>query len=173
MSIEAGRKFGDNAWHSYVRVPRRKRPSNVSDIDKKNRISETPLIMAAKKCRVKSMRVLLQWGATPDLVDNLNNTAMHYAAQNNNLQSLTLLMEYNASYRKVNSQGLTPLFILVKKGAYQTLDKFIKAHVDQPYLGCQVNGKTLLHYAVEMEQQECVGVLLKHNGEGERKNFIA
>ncbi|RLN74551.1 hypothetical protein BBJ28_00018562 [Nothophytophthora sp. Chile5] len=72
----------------------------------------TPLMVAAtKKSGIEAVRVLIELGAQLDAVDSgkHKNTALHYAAYNNRVAQLELLLNAGASIFALNAKGHSPL----------------------------------------------------------------
>jgi ankyrin repeat protein len=55
---------------------------------------------------------VFQNGALVDPQDSNNNTPLNWAAQKSNLQSIRILLEYNADVTLIGSQGNTPIMRL-------------------------------------------------------------
>jgi uncharacterized protein len=67
----------------------------------------TPLMSALMGNREEQFRALLAAGAKPDLVDRMDNTALHVAAKINAHQRVLDLLEVGADPRARNRQGAT------------------------------------------------------------------
>lgn len=74
---------------------------------------QSPLIRAAALSKVNQLKGLLQSGFDVNGQDYLGNTALHYAVQNadysEGLESVELLLSYNADPNIVNNGDRTPL----------------------------------------------------------------
>jgi ankyrin repeat protein len=68
----------------------------------------TLLILAVKLSREVITDTLLHLGASPDIQDNLGNTALHYAFLFNLTHMRQKLMSHNASEKILNKKGETP-----------------------------------------------------------------
>ncbi|RLN73406.1 hypothetical protein BBJ28_00021533 [Nothophytophthora sp. Chile5] len=79
----------------------------------------TPLMVAAtKKSGVEAVRVLIELGAQLDAVDSgkHKSTALHYAAYNNRVAQLELLLNAGASIFTLNAKGHSPLDVARLRG---------------------------------------------------------
>ena len=83
-----------------------KRGSGVNSFD---RHGWTPLLWAAGKGNIESVRELIKNGADVDLTRDANNDApVHYAAFNGHTQVILELMEKGAKIKRADNQMLTP-----------------------------------------------------------------
>jgi len=71
---------------------------NKINLHIKNDNLETPLQYACKLNKITFVKLLLQSGANPNITSILNYSCLHCAIDNNNLEMIKLLIEYNADY---------------------------------------------------------------------------
>ena len=62
-------------------------------INRRNELGETPLHWACSKGLINNIRILLNAGANPLLVDNNNNTIFHYAAEGGQYKLIRYLIK--------------------------------------------------------------------------------
>ncbi len=82
-------------------------------VDAANRNDETPLMMAALRGNLESMRQLLQRGAT---VNRAGWTPLHYAATGPSPQAVGLLLDQGANVDARSPNGSTPLMMAARYG---------------------------------------------------------
>ncbi|EJX06124.1 ankyrin repeat protein [gut metagenome] len=103
--------------------------SSLTDVSRKNRMGETPLMLAVFKNRRDYFDQLLQRGAG---VNNAGGwTALHYAATNGRTEMLKRLLSLGADVNAQTQAGVTPLhmaartpyrdcvLLLLKAGAFR------------------------------------------------------
>ena len=68
----------------------------------------------AAQCRqTECLVILLKHGADPDIVDSHDNTALHYAVYNGDVETAAKLLEYKANIEATNEVYKTCLLILI------------------------------------------------------------
>lgn len=84
-------------------------------IDEVDKDGKTPLMWAALRVfNVDMTRLLVNMGASLSVVDIDNNTALHHAAQANNILSMKVLIESGAQLHSVNKDDKTPYMLAVE-----------------------------------------------------------
>ncbi|KAL6760615.1 ankyrin repeat-containing domain protein [Haematococcus lacustris] len=89
----------------------------------------TPLMMATAKNHLRCVELLLQHGASVDLMkckaDGKDGTALHEAARNGDTHAAVcdLLLRYGANPFKANPAGRTPLDEAMLAGSFAMMDK--------------------------------------------------
>lgn len=84
---------------------------NLGDtILKSDEFGRTALINAAIDGKRNDVSRLLDEGADPDIVDKGGWSAIHYASQRNDVQTIRLLLNAGANVHIKNDNGNTPLF---------------------------------------------------------------
>ena len=81
-------------------------------INDKNNNGGTALFFAAEKNKFEYVKLLLKYGADPNInnINYRNESALYYAVKNNNYQMVKLLIDHNADYNNrlhLTSVGLT------------------------------------------------------------------
>lgn len=74
----------------------------VRNITKYFQFGRTPLIEAAIHGKIECVKVLIEAGASVNLFNKYQNTALHVAAQNNRANVVTLLLENRADIMRKN-----------------------------------------------------------------------
>lgn len=92
------------------------------DIDATNEAGETPLMMAALRGDVASMRRLLDRGAAPE---RTGWSPLHYAACGPQAAAATLLLERGVPVDALSPNRSTPLMMAARYGPEQTVDTLL------------------------------------------------
>lgn len=80
---------------------------------KSDKFGRTALMNAAIDGKRNDVSWLLEEGADPDIVDKEGWSAIHYAAQRNDVQTIRLLLNAGANVHIMNENGNNPLFCAV------------------------------------------------------------
>lgn len=80
----------------------------INELKLKNQGS--PLWWAVSHSNVELVRKFLDGGGNPNSRDENDNTCMHIAMKNGDLQIVFALLDYGADLNKKNNKKLTPLF---------------------------------------------------------------
>lgn len=117
-----------------------------------------PLHFTAQFSILESMRLLLDCGADPDLVSDLESTAITLAAHLDNGEIVQLLIEKGASLNIRDSSGKTALIF----AAWNKNSEMVRVLVEN---GANLdtvddNGGCALHYAAASGSVDCVHTLL-------------
>ena len=136
------------------------------DINIKNREGFTPLILAAKKNTEATCKVLLEYGADVNAHNNLDDTALTWAATHKS-NIYTLLIDRGANVNARNSEGYTPLILAAKQNNYDMCKDLLS-------YGADVNAKNNLHdtaltWAVTYDS-EIYTLLIDHGADINVKN---
>lgn len=82
----------------------------------------TALHLAARKKNERCMKYLFLHGANPNISDGFDMTPMHYAAQANDIETMTLLITSGADLNiKRKIDGLTPLMAALKANKHEAI----------------------------------------------------
>ncbi|KAK3089451.1 hypothetical protein FSP39_003713 [Pinctada imbricata] len=90
----------------------------------------TPLIRAAKGRNYVIQQLLLTYGADPKSKDAAGLSALHYIAENGDVESLKLLLAHGASMDAKDSSGCTPLHYSVDRSRVSTTDLLVFCGAD-------------------------------------------
>ncbi len=94
------------------------------EVDVRLPSGQTPLMYALTVSaleRARTVTILLEHGADPNLQNNAGNTALHQAARWNRLSSISTLIEYGASLDLQNNAGKTVLDVAVSPQVVELL----------------------------------------------------
>lgn len=75
------------------------------DVNAQKNNGETLLF---KEVYPETIEILIKSGASVNIVNKNGDTALHYAAKRNDLESILLLLKYGANVRLTNSKGAKP-----------------------------------------------------------------
>jgi ankyrin repeat protein len=128
--------------------------------DSTNAIGETPLFRAAERGHLESIKVLLEFKAKIDKVDNRYRTPLMAASENGKSQSVEVLLKSGVDVNKTTNTEWSPLMSAVSSGSYDTISQLIEN-------GANVNAKSFDGYtpliiAVEKENLKVVDLLIRN-----------
>lgn len=95
--------------------------------------------------------------------DQSGCSALHYAAEEDNLNKVKYLLACGADPDLKNKEGLSPFFIAVEKGSFHVAEAMLRAGVDVDATG--LAQCTALHIATKCEHVALVGLLLLHHAD--------
>jgi B-cell CLL/lymphoma protein 3 len=142
-------------------------------LDQYNKLKQTPLHLAVITGNVDTVRLLLNGGASPNVVDRDGLNSIHHAVQRSSISCLCCLLEESTSTPNVDAvtyNGLTALHLAVMRSDVDAIDVLLHA-------GAQVdatdgrNGRTALFYAVERNNMEVALVLLENGADARRTMY--
>ncbi|KAL6088907.1 hypothetical protein STEG23_032759, partial [Scotinomys teguina] len=132
---------------------------NSCDISPKDIKGATPLIKAVQCRQTKCLDILLKYGAGPDLKDCCDNTALHYAVYNGDVETAAKLLEHQANTEVRNENKLTPLLLALKQNKEKMAEFLINNGANiKP---CDFLGRSTLMYAVRCESELIIKLLLQ------------
>lgn len=100
--------------------------------------------------------------------DGAGNTALHYAAMENNRPTMEVLIMKGASVDKPNNDGQTPMHLAAKQGCDSSVNTLLSKNRAAIDIQDQA-GQTALHLAAQQGHQRVVRVLLAR---GANKNLV-
>jgi ankyrin repeat protein len=124
------------------------------DVNRRQDYGQTPLFESVGNGQIGTTRFLLENGADPNRRNHVNENAIHRAWK---AEIVVLLAAFGAEIDNVGGQGYSPLMFAAEDG---------RADLVRLYLSLGANpdatshGATALHYAVRMDEEETVKVLL-------------
>jgi uncharacterized protein len=128
--------------------------------------SERPLVDAVKKADKVAVRALLQQ-KTPRIDVNLpeadGTTALHWAADRDDLDTVDLLIRAGANVKAANRYGVTPLSLACGNGNAAMIEKLLKAGADPN--AALPEGETALMTAAGTGNVAALKVLLAHGAD--------
>jgi len=129
-----------------------------SDVDIENKDEEgaTPLMVAAARCDMPTLEVLVRYGADPDATDHFGWTALMRAARAGDVQVVRVLLAAGASVDKRNKgdQGQTALMLAAANGHVEVMEAVVFGGAD---LDCEdASQRTPLNYANSARQTKAM-----------------
>ncbi|SEP23172.1 Ankyrin repeat-containing protein [Flavobacterium sp. CF108] len=110
------------------------------DINTTDNFNRTAIINAALYNQTAIIKWLLEQGADINLQDKNGYTALHFSAQEGNIDSTMLLLENKANPNIKDIHGNTPAWVAImnwKAGAnFDTLDQLVKKGTDLTIKNC-------------------------------------
>jgi hypothetical protein len=76
---------------------------------------------------IKLVKLQLQMGVSPNVVDAVGNTPLHYAAAAGNLEMMRLLIQHGANVQAVSEAGETALHSAIANGQSEGVKLLLKA----------------------------------------------
>ncbi|KAF2881524.1 hypothetical protein ILUMI_24658 [Ignelater luminosus] len=132
-----------------------------ADINKTNKLCETPLYLAIKHDCLNFVPKLIS-------KENINirqrkngNTALHMALLKNNKDVINLLIKSGADVNIGNKNGQSVFHLAVKRGDLDMVTQMLencKVEINKP----NKKGDTVLHLATQKGREDIVNVLLSH-----------
>ena len=98
------------------------------DVDLRNRVGETPLMMAALKAETDAVDALLAHGAK---VRKDGWSPLHYAATGGSAAIVKLLLSKGAALEARSPNGTTPLMMAARYGNEEAVDALLAAGADR------------------------------------------
>lgn len=126
---------------------------------------DSPVADAAELDDVKAVRALLRQGADVNAAQGDGMTALHWAAENGNVELTKILLSAGANVAAVTRIGdHTPLHLASRVGHASVIRALLKAGAD-PNATTTTGGATPLHFAAGPGGAEAVTVLLHHGAD--------
>lgn len=119
----------------------------INHQDKEDNTSLLIALLAVQS--FESIKLLLEAGANPDVINSSGISALHYCCQTDNSRIATLLIENGADCTIVDKvDKLSPLMMAVKFGSSQVLRLLITYMED--LFTSNYGGLTVLHFAAQL-----------------------
>jgi ankyrin repeat protein len=122
--------------------------------------ADPSLINAVKNQDVKAVRALLAQRPDVNAQGPDGSTALHWAAERDQLELVDLLLSAGADAKAATRYHITPLYFACNNGNAAMIERLLKAGVD-PNSGAE-EGQSALMTAAAAGKPEAVRVLLKH-----------
>jgi ankyrin repeat protein len=128
---------------------------NNLDLEQRDYLGRTPLILACRACRTHpstaplqgatAAKQLISAGANVDAADNEGKTPLHHLLEIcDRASGIDLLLGRNASLSAKTTKGLTPLLYATQLESEKTINKLLEAGCDQKEVDNE--GNTPLHF---------------------------
>ncbi|HVX01418.1 MAG TPA: ankyrin repeat domain-containing protein, partial [Candidatus Babeliaceae bacterium] len=139
-----------------------------ADVNAKNNINTTPLLLAALNGKLEVVKELIEHGANVNAKDSDNRTPLHWVAQPGKLDIVKELLEHGADVNAKDSFERTPLHTAAKYRHLEVVKELTKH-------GADVNAKddrnkTPLLLAAMFGNLEVVKELIKHGADVNAKD---
>jgi ankyrin repeat protein len=122
--------------------------------------NDVPLVAAAKNRDHKAVRALLRQRVDPNTRQPDGATALHWAAQGDDIETADLLLQAGADANAANDYGVTPLSLACTNGSAVMIQKLLAAGA-RPNTALPT-GETALMLAAQGGNAEAVKVLVAH-----------
>lgn len=122
--------------------------------------ADVRLIEAVKAGDSKTVRSLLALHANVNAAEADGFTALHWAAQRDNLEIADLLLRAGANVKAASQYNITPLSLACTNGDAQMIDRFLKAGADPN--GTSEEGQTALMTAALTGKVDAIKLLVVH-----------
>jgi ankyrin repeat protein len=164
-------KFGRNVLYhaaksgaSDILVAALKSPEFKDKVNTPDSMGNLPLNAAVNSYGAECVRIMLQAGANPLLVDAQGWTSLHYAARTSNERIFDLLNAQlgktaNWNLPTANSDKQTPLHLAARDGYSQAIDKLLKLGADVTIK--DAHGQTPLIAAITSERSTSIRSLIE------------
>lgn len=143
---------------------------------KKKHQYDDDLLMAAESGDITKVAYLLDKEQCHEFTANVewtgldNFTALHFAAQENNKDIMSILIDHGSALDAKSGIGRTPLHLASLRGNKEAVKLLVDHKAD---INCQDEDMyTPLHYASEFGNLECAEVLVKNKADLSLKNNI-
>ena len=120
-----------------------------------------PIHYALKLKKNKALRALLSSGkVNPNQKTNKGVPALIVAVTSGNTEAVKILLEYEADPNVTNPHGEIALFHAINQGDAQSCAMLLDYQSKM-----NVGAKTALHFAIKVNQPECLRLLLEHDAD--------
>ena len=123
-------------------------------------MTEAPLVSAAEKNDVETVRRLLANHADPNAAASDGSTALMWAARENSLPVTSMLIAAGANVKSANRYGVTAISLACINGNAAIVEELLKAGVDANTASPE--GETALMTASRAGDLKAVDVLIRH-----------
>ncbi|XP_048342902.1 NF-kappa-B inhibitor alpha [Sphaerodactylus townsendi] len=141
-----------------------------------NKLGQTPLHLAMITDQPEIAEALLKAGCNPEIRDFRGNTPLHITCEQGSLRGVGVLTQYSPQHHLSsllhfrNYSGHTCLHLASVQGYLAIVECLLSLGVDvdakEP-----CNGRTALHLAVDLQNEELVSLLLKHGADANKVTY--
>ena len=136
-------------------------------------LPDSPVAGAAMRGEIETVRSLLQEGADVNAAQGDGMTALHWAAEQDNVGMVEMLIYAGANREAVTRLGgYTPLHLASKAGSGAVIETLLEAGSD-PSAATTTGGATPLHFAAASGSARGISALLDHGGEVNAGEFAS
>jgi ankyrin repeat protein/serine/threonine protein kinase len=127
-------------------------------------------VVKSKVNEQKIMKILLEYGANPNLKDVSGQTPLHLAIVDDKIEIVKLLLEYLVDYNLKDNLGNTPLILAIKKNRIEIVELLLQ-------YGADVNlkddeGRSPLYLAIMDNNIRIVELLLRYGANPNLKDDL-
>lgn len=141
------------------------------NIDPKSRYGITPFHLAMIKQDKNIAKLLYDYGADVNDIDNEGNSAVHMLASIGDVKWLKFVVKhYNVNCYQKNHKGNTPIMLACLSGRYEIVEYFVDKIPNLNWKN--KNGQTPLHAAVYSNDIKIIELLLKHKADITMKDIV-
>ncbi|KAJ3093008.1 Ankyrin repeat domain-containing protein 55 [Quaeritorhiza haematococci] len=130
------------------------------DINIRDDRLRTPLHWASVSGRAACIKILCDYSANLDAVDQHGATALHYSAQENFADCMHILVKKGASVNAADEVGRTPLIWAAVQGHLDAMKVLVAANADVN--AGDHTGLTALHVAAYAGETQCCLILIRN-----------
>ena len=129
------------------------------DVDEGGPGGRTPLMLATCFGHSRSVRILLNKGASVTVADDQGHTALNIAAQQGHVAITKMLVKAGGGLEAATAEGATPMHMAAQKGFLGVMSVLIQEGANPDSVA--LNGQTPLHVAAKHGHPEGVRMLLR------------
>lgn len=130
------------------------------DLEARDKLGRTPLILAAEEGEEQRVRDLLSRGARIEAEDNCEWTALMRAASHGHLETVQFLIDQGAAVNKQGRLGFTALMAAAMNGHHDTAELLIAQGADLSPRE-EETGKSALELAIMNDDQRMIELLVE------------
>jgi ankyrin repeat protein len=123
-------------------------------------VEDTALVEAVKDGDTAAVRALLAKHVNVDAPEADGTSALHWAAERDDLELVDTLLKAGAAARVTNRHGMTPLHLAAANGSAAIIERLIAAGADPD--AALPDGETVLMTAARSGHAEAVTALIEH-----------
>ena len=134
----------------------------ISIIDIKDRNYRIPLHYAIEIQNITAIKILLEYGSNPNIVDKDGYNSLHLAVKSRSLEICNIIIKYIANINSRYNTGESSLHISCNLQLVEITNLLISKGIDVNVTDYS-HEITPLHYSVLLNNKELIEILLKHN----------
>ena len=138
-------------------------------LDVQDSVGATPLMLAAQNGHADVVEILLELGASANILDEEERTALHHAAKNGEGAVVNALLDAGAPVAAVDAYGQTPLHAAAE-AAYEDAARLLLAAGAVPDTPDHIFDSTPLHLAVRRNRTGMAQLLIESGADIDARN---